>query len=51
MQGIIAGGSVAPVLTAVAVLAGFGILSAILALAAIRRSRSAKRLGLTPLAA
>lgn len=51
MQGIIAGGSVAPVFTAVAVLAGFGILSAILALAAIRRSRSAKRLGLTPLAA
>jgi putative membrane protein len=51
MQGIIAGGGVAPVLTAAAVLAGFAILSAILALAAIRRSRSAKRLGLAPLAA
>jgi putative membrane protein len=51
MQGIIAGGGVAPVLTAAVVLAGFGILSAILALAAIRRARSAKRLGLTPLAA
>ena len=43
MQGIIAGGSVAPVLTAVAVLAGFAILSAVLALGAVRRSRSARR--------
>lgn len=49
MQGILAGGSTAPVLTAVAALAGFGVLSVVLALAAVRRSRSARLLGLAPL--
>ena len=48
MQGILSGGSAAPVVTAAVVLAGFGIVSTLLALAATRRSRRARALGLVP---
>ena len=51
MQGILAGGSAVPVLTAAAALAGFGVVSVVLALVAVRRSRSARLLGLAPLTA
>ena len=46
MQGILAGGSVAPVATAVVALAAFGLASAVLALAALKRSRTATSLGI-----
>ena len=46
MQGIIAGGAVSDVIGAAVVLAGFGILSVLLSLVAIRRSRRAGAIGL-----
>jgi len=48
MQGILSGGSVAPVITAAVVLAAFGIGSVLLALVATRQSRTARALGLVP---
>lgn len=51
MQGIIAGGSAATVVGAALALAGFGALSVILALVAIRRTRRAGAIGLLPQAA
>lgn len=48
MQGIIAGGAVAPILASVGVLALFGLGSALVSLAAIRRTRRARALGLVP---
>ncbi|MGV8897520.1 MAG: YhgE/Pip family protein [Rhodoglobus sp.] len=51
MQGIIAGGSVASVVVAAAILLAFGAGSVLLALVAMRRSRRAASLGLVPRAA
>lgn len=51
MQGIIAGGSAGPILASVVALALFGTGSALISLAAIRRTRRAKALGLVPAAA
>ena len=48
MQGILAGGSPAGVIGATAVLAAFGIVSTVLALFAIRRTRRAGAIGLVP---
>lgn len=48
MQAIIAGGAVSTVLAAAAVLALFGVVSVLLALVAIRRTRRADLLGLVP---
>jgi putative membrane protein len=48
MQGIIAGSGAGGVVVAALVLAAFGALSGVLALAAIRRTRRASALGLTP---
>ncbi|MGX5682586.1 YhgE/Pip family protein [Schumannella luteola] len=48
MQGIIAGGSAGAVVSAAAVLLGFGVVSVLLALVAIRRTRRATALGLVP---
>ncbi len=48
MQAIIAGGSAGAVVTASLVLAGFGALSVIIALGAIRRTRRAAAIGLLP---
>jgi putative membrane protein len=45
MQAIISGGSAAPILTAAVALVVFGGLSVLLALVAVRRSRSARSLG------
>ena len=51
MQGIIAGGSPATVVTAAVALALFGVVSVILSLLAIRRTRRAGAIGLLPAAA
>ena len=51
MQGIIAGGSAATVVGAAVALAGFGILSVVLSMLAIRRTRRAGAIGLLPQAA
>ncbi len=48
MQGIIAGGNPAGVISAVAILAGFGVASVLLALVAVNRTRRARSLGLVP---
>jgi putative membrane protein len=48
MQGIIAGGDAGPVVAAAITLAAFGVGSVLLSLPAIRRSRRARALGLTP---
>ncbi len=48
MQGIIAGGNPAGVISAVAILAGFGVASVLLALLAVNRTRRARSLGLVP---
>ena len=48
MQGILAGGSPAPVIGAAVALAAFGLGSTLLALVATRRSRTARALGLVP---
>jgi len=48
MQGIIAGGSAATVVSAAVALAGFGVVSVILSLLAIRRTRRAGAIGLLP---
>lgn len=48
MQGLISGGDVAAVGLSVVVLSAFGLGSVLLSLAAIRRTRSAFRLGLVP---
>lgn len=48
MQGIIAGGSPGSVVSAAAILLGFGVVSVLLALVAIRRTRRATALGLVP---
>jgi putative membrane protein len=48
MQGIIAGGDVGPVLAAVVTLLVFGAASVAVSLLAIRRTRRARALGLTP---
>lgn len=48
MQGIIAGGSAATVVTAALALAGFGAVSVILSLLAIRRVRRAGAIGMVP---
>jgi putative membrane protein len=50
IQGIIAGGSAVPVVTAAVLLLLFGALSALLSLATMRRRRSARGLGLTVVA-
>ncbi|MEO7348305.1 MAG: YhgE/Pip family protein, partial [Terrimesophilobacter sp.] len=51
MQGIIAGGAASQVLGAAGVLALFGIVSALIGLVAIRRTRRATALGLVPASA
>jgi putative membrane protein len=51
MQGIIAGGPVAPIVAAALTLAAFGVGSVLLSLVAIRRSRRALALGLAPVPA
>jgi putative membrane protein len=48
MQGIIAGGDVGPVLAAAVTLLVFGVASVAVSLLAIRRTRRARALGLTP---
>ncbi|MBC7590538.1 MAG: ABC transporter permease, partial [Salinibacterium sp.] len=48
MQGIIAGGNVTSVISSAAILLLFGLVSALLALVAMRRTRRAGALGLTP---
>lgn len=48
MQGIIAGGNPSGVIASAAILLGFGIVSTVLALLAIRRTRRAGALGLVP---
>ncbi len=48
MQGIIAGGNPAGVISAVAILAGFGVASVLLTLLAVNRTRRARSLGLVP---
>ena len=48
MQGIIAGGNVTSVISAAAILLLFGLVSALLALVAMRRTRRAGALGLAP---
>jgi hypothetical protein len=47
MQGIIAGGDVGPAVTAALALFGFGLLSVLVSLVVIRRTRRAQALGLT----
>jgi putative membrane protein len=51
MQAIVAGGSAEPVVTAVVVLALFGIVCVLLSYLAVRRARKATALGLIPAAA
>jgi putative membrane protein len=51
MQGIIAGGSVGPIVAATLTLAAFGVGSVLVSLVAIRRSRRALALGLAPVPA
>jgi putative membrane protein len=46
MQAIISGGAVGPVVAASVALVIFGLLSVVLALVAVKRSRSARALGL-----
>ncbi len=48
MQGIIAGGDAGPVITAALTLLAFGVGSVLVAMLAIRRTRRARALGLTP---
>jgi putative membrane protein len=48
MQAIIAGGSVGPAVTAALVILVFGLASVLIALLAVRRTRRARALGLTP---
>ncbi len=48
MQAIIAGGSAGPAITAALVLLVFGLASVLVALLAVRRTRRARALGLTP---
>ncbi|MES2172260.1 MAG: hypothetical protein V4479_16295, partial [Actinomycetota bacterium] len=48
MQAIIAGGSAGPAITAALVILVFGLASVFIALFAVRRTRRARALGLTP---